>query len=175
MLKSGAKKVYAIDVGYGQLDWRLRNDDRVKVMERTNARFIQPDWLDEKPSFASIDVSFISLTLILPPLRACLDDFGEVIALVKPQFEAGRDKVGKNGVIRSEQTHLEVLESIAGFASENGYRVLDTGFSPITGPKGNIEFLLYLKKDSCMHNEISENILLKIRETVENAHICLDR
>lgn len=174
MLKNGAKKVYAIDVGYGQLDWRLRNDDRVKVMERTNARFIQPDRLDEKPSFASIDVSFISLTLILPPLYACLDDGGEVIALVKPQFEAGRDKVGKNGVVRSEQTHYEVLLSTADFASQNGYRVLGVAFSPITGPKGNIEFLLYLKKDAYMHNELSENIRLKVRETVENAHNSLE-
>lgn len=172
MLQNGAKKVYAVDVGYGQLDWRLRNDDRVKVMERRNARFIQPDWLDEIPSFASIDVSFISLSLILPSVWNCLEAGGEVVALVKPQFEAGRDKVGKKGVVRSEQVHAEVLESSARFASGNGYSVLGVSYSPITGPKGNIEFLLYLRKEQCMHNELPESIRMQILETASDAHKC---
>ena len=146
MLQHGAAKVFAIDVGYGQLDWTLRNDPRVAVLERTNARYMAPDWFGPLPSFASIDVSFISLGLILPPLFHCLIDEGEVVALVKPQFEAGRDKVGKNGVVRSEEVHLSVLRNIVVMAHGVGFSVLGADYSPITGPKGNIEFLLYLKK-----------------------------
>ncbi|MEL7608556.1 MAG: TlyA family RNA methyltransferase [Bacillota bacterium] len=146
MLQHGAAKVYAIDVGYGQLDWKLRNDPRVKVLERTNARYMAPEWFDPLPSFASIDVSFISLGLILPPLFRCLEDDGEVVALVKPQFEAGRDKVGKNGVVRSREVHLEVLKSTAAMARGVGFTAFGADYSPITGPKGNIEFLLHLKK-----------------------------
>lgn len=146
MLQHGAKRVYAIDVGYGQLDWKLRNDDRVTVMERTNARNMDPAWFEEAASFASIDVSFISLKLILPPLHNCLKEGGEVVALVKPQFEAGRSKVGKNGVVREASTHCEVLVNSAKMAMEVGFDVLNASFSPITGPKGNIEFLLYLRR-----------------------------
>ncbi|MCH5279225.1 MAG: TlyA family RNA methyltransferase [Christensenellaceae bacterium] len=144
MLMHGAKKVFAVDVGYGQLDWKLRNDERVVCMERHNARLMEPDWFDSVPEFASIDVSFISIKLILPRLHECLSIGGEAVVLVKPQFEAGRDKVGKNGVVRDIKTHIEVLLNSIEFACENGFSVKGVDFSPITGPKGNIEFLLYL-------------------------------
>jgi 23S rRNA (cytidine1920-2'-O)/16S rRNA (cytidine1409-2'-O)-methyltransferase len=148
MLKNGAKKVYAVDVGYGQLDWRLRSDERVVVMERTNARFIAPDWFMEAPQFASVDVSFISVRLILPGLFSCLEDGATAVILIKPQFEAGRGKVGKNGVVRSEETHREVLLEAVNFANFTGFDVMEVDFSPITGPKGNIEFLLILQKNT---------------------------
>lgn len=148
MLQSGASKVYAIDVGYGQLDWSLRNDARVCVMERTNARYMEPAWFNPAPGFASIDVSFISLKLILPALFKCLEEDGEVVALIKPQFEAGRNEVGKNGVVRDASVHEEVCERIIAFATSIGYDVHGLSYSPITGPKGNIEFLLYLRKST---------------------------
>ncbi len=147
MLTYGAEKVFAVDVGYGQLDWKLRNDPRVIVLERHNARNMEPSWYEGYLDFASIDVSFISLKLILVPLYECLKDGAVVVALVKPQFEAGRDKVGKNGVVRSHETHQAVLTDIALFSERNGYAIINMEFSPITGPKGNIEFLLVLKKD----------------------------
>lgn len=146
MLKHGASRVYAIDVGYGQLDWSLRSDPRVKVLERTNARFMEPSWFETPLDFASIDVSFISLDKILPPLFFCLREGGEVVALVKPQFEAGRGKVGKNGVVTDEETHLEVVERMLLVAQEAGFCVNGLSYSPIRGPKGNIEFLLWLAK-----------------------------
>lgn len=146
MLKNGARLVYAVDVGYGQLDWRLRNDDRVVCMERHNAREMAPEWFPETPVFASCDVSFISVKKILPRMYECLAPEGEAVVLVKPQFEAGRSKVGKNGVVREPSTHLEVLKGAAEFALACGFRVLALDYSPITGPKGNIEFLMYLKK-----------------------------
>lgn len=146
MLKNGAQKVFAIDVGYGQLDWSLRTDERVVVMERTNARNMAPEWFDEPIRFASIDVSFISLRLILPPLYACLEEGGEVVALIKPQFEAGRSEVGKNGVVRDEAVHSRVCREVMSFSEGLGFTVLGLSFSPITGPKGNIEFLLYIRK-----------------------------
>lgn len=146
MLQNGAEFVYAVDVGYGQLDWRLRNDGRVKCMERHNARFMEPAWFDRVPSFASCDVSFISIKLILPAIYNCISQGGSAVVLVKPQFEAGRNKIGKNGVVRDEATHLEVLTECAGFAEECGFTVAGLDHSPITGPKGNIEFLMYLKK-----------------------------
>lgn len=146
MLSHGARKVYAVDVGYGQLDWKLRNDERVVCMERRNARLMQCDWFDEAPSFASCDVSFISIKLILPRMFEVLVDRGEAVVLVKPQFEAGRNKIGKNGVVRDISTHAEVLKECAAFALETGFSLRAIDFSPITGPKGNIEFLLYLQK-----------------------------
>lgn len=146
MLQHGAKKVYSIDVGYGQLDWKLRSDERVKVMERTNARNISSEWFDEEPSFASIDVSFISLKLILPNLYNTLAQNSTVVALVKPQFEAGREKVGKNGVVRDAAVHEQVLEGACDFASLLGFQVIHLDYSPIKGPKGNIEFLMILNK-----------------------------
>lgn len=146
MLQHGAARVCAIDVGYGQLDWKLRSDPRVTVMERTNARFMEPAWFPQAASFASIDVSFISLRLILPPLKACLADGGEIVALIKPQFEAGRAEVGKNGVVRDAAVHAAVCGRMVEFASSLGFAVRGLSFSPITGPKGNIEFLLHLQK-----------------------------
>ena len=145
MLQNGARSVCALDVGYGQLAWQLRNDPRVTVMERRNARFMEPAWFEGPFDFASIDVSFISLKLILPPLKACLQPEGQVVALIKPQFEAGRGQVGKNGVVREASVHRDVCINIMRFATEIGYRVEDLSFSPITGPKGNIEFLLFLQ------------------------------
>ncbi len=146
MLQNGATKVYAIDVGYGQLDWKLRNDPRVVVMERTNARNMEPSWFETELDFASVDVSFISLKIILPPIHACLKDDGIVLALIKPQFEAGRGQVGKNGVVRDVKIHQEVIKNTLGFARSIGFSIEELTFSPIKGPKGNIEFLVMLKK-----------------------------
>jgi len=148
MLQNGARHVCALDVGYGQLAWQLRNDPRVTVMERRNARFMEPAWFEGPFDFASIDVSFISLKLILPPLRACLMPQGQVVALIKPQFEAGRSQVGKNGVVREASVHQDVCINIIRFAQQIGYAVEDVSFSPITGPKGNIEFLLFMKNEA---------------------------
>jgi 23S rRNA (cytidine1920-2'-O)/16S rRNA (cytidine1409-2'-O)-methyltransferase len=144
-LQHGASYVYAIDVGYNQLDWSLRNDERVNVMERTNFRFMTPQDLDgPAPDFASIDVSFISLRLILPPLKELLQRPADIVALIKPQFEAGREKVGKSGVVRDSKVHEEVVEHILSFAEELGFVVKGLTFSPITGGEGNIEFLVHL-------------------------------
>lgn len=147
MLKHGARRVYSVDVGYGQLDWRLRSDPRVTVMERTNARFMERSWFDERPDFATMDVSFISIRLILPHIFECLSEDGRAVVLVKPQFEAGRGKVGKNGVVRDREVHREVLAGAARFAVGAGFALEHMDFSPITGPKGNIEFLLVLSRD----------------------------
>lgn len=163
MLQNGAKHVYAVDVGYGQLDWKLRNDPRVTSMERHNARNMEPGWFDDAPSFASCDVSFISIKLILPRIFECLTDEGRAVVLVKPQFEAGRGKVGKNGVVRDESTHFEVLRDSAFFAASCGFSVIALDYSPITGPKGNIEYLMYLGKDPSPGNiditEASKNVV----------------
>lgn len=145
-LQHGASYVYAIDVGYNQLDWSLRNDERVNVKERTNFRYMTPEDLDgPSPDFASIDVSFISLRIILPPLLDLLNKPADIVALIKPQFEAGREKVGKSGVVREPKVHLEVLETVLGFATELGYSLKGLTFSPITGGEGNIEFLAHLR------------------------------
>ena len=135
MLMHGAKKVYAVDVGYGQLDWKLRNDDRVVCMERHNARLMNPDWFSEIPAFASVDVSFISIKLILPRLAECLANDGEAVVLVKPQFEAGREKVGKKGVVRDKSVHKEVVEKILANLAEHELTVLGLSYSPIKGQK----------------------------------------
>lgn len=148
-LRHGAKQVYAIDVGYGQLDWKLRSDPRVIVMERVNFRHLRRDELrGEQPDFAMIDVSFISLRKILPVLLDFLETGGQVVALVKPQFEAGRELVGKNGVVRDPRTHEQVLRSILSFAGETKFAVRGVDFSPITGGEGNIEFLLFLERQA---------------------------
>ena len=144
MLKNGASKVYAVDVGYGQLAWAIRNDPRVVCLERTNARYLTREQIPEPLDFASVDVSFISLGLILPALRPLLKEGGEVAALVKPQFEAGREKVGKKGVVRDPAVHLEVLEQFLRQAEQSGFSVKGLDFSPIRGPEGNIEYLGYL-------------------------------
>ncbi len=146
MLQNGAAKVYAVDVGHGQLDWKLRSDDRVVCMERTNIRYLMPGDVADAIDFVSVDVSFISLTKVLGPVRALLRDDGRVVCLIKPQFEAGREKVGKKGVVREKSTHLEVIRTVMDCARENGYAVLGLDFSPIKGPEGNIEYLLYLEK-----------------------------
>lgn len=144
MLQNGAQKVYAVDVGYGQLDWKLRGDPRVVCMERTNARYLTHEQIPQELDFASVDVSFISLGLILPALDGLLSPEGEAVCLVKPQFEAGREKVGKKGVVRDPQVHLEVLEQFLIHAANAGFGVKDITFSPIKGPEGNIEYLGYL-------------------------------
>ena len=146
MLQNGAKKVYAVDVGYGQLDWKLRNDVRVVCMERTNARYLTHEEIPEELDFASVDVSFISLKLIFPALYGLLREGGEIACLIKPQFEAGREKVGKKGVVRDPAVHLEVLEHFLIHAKENHFTVLGITYSPIRGPEGNIEYLGFLRK-----------------------------
>lgn len=146
MLQNGARKVYSVDVGYGQLAWSLRSDERVVCLERTNARYLNHEIIPDEPDFSSVDVSFISLKLILPAIAAVLRDGGHVVCLIKPQFEAGKEKVGKKGVVRDPAVHLEVLENFFEHAKESGFTVLDLTFSPIRGPEGNIEYLGYLKK-----------------------------
>lgn len=146
MLQHNAKKVYAIDVGYGQLAWKLRTDERVINLERTNFRYVTEKEIPEGIDFASVDVSFISLKIILPVLRERLKEKGRAVCLIKPQFEAGRDKVGKKGVVRDIGVHCEVLKSILSFALENGFSVLNVDYSPIKGPEGNIEYLMYIEK-----------------------------
>ena len=148
MLQNGAKKVYSIDVGYGQFDWGLRNDPRVVCMEKTNFRYLKPEGIGESADFASCDVSFISLSKILPAAYDILKDQGEMVCLIKPQFEAGRDKVGKKGVVRDPDTHREVITNVFNYALNSGFTVLGLDFSPIKGPEGNIEYLMYLRKVS---------------------------
>ena len=147
ILKHGGATVYAIDVGYGQLDWSLRQDPRVRVMERTNARYMEPGWFESPLDFASIDVAFISLEKVLPVVYNVLSDSGEVVALIKPQFEAGREQVGKKGIVRDPAVHKEVIMNVIGYAAESGIYPHGLTFSPITGAKGNIEYLIYLKKN----------------------------
>ena len=145
MLQNGAVKVYAVDVGHGQLDWKLRNDERVVCMEKTNIRYVTGEHVPDRIQFASIDVSFISLTKVLGPVKALLTDDGQVVCLIKPQFEAGREKVGRKGVVREKSTHLEVIEAVMVFARSIGFEILNLEYSPIKGPEGNIEYLLYLQ------------------------------
>ncbi len=166
LLRNGAKKVYAVDVGYGQLAWSVRTDPRVVVMERTNIRHVKPSDLQEPPQLSVSDVSFISLKLVLPVVKELLTPDGEVLTLIKPQFEAGREKVGKKGVVREKSTHIEVLQNTLNFAKECGFSVKGLTFSPITGPEGNIEFLAWLSvQPSEEHYDIEK--------TVEEAHECM--
>ncbi len=148
MLQNGASKVYSIDVGYGQLAWKLRTDERVVNLERTNFRYVDSEKVKDLVDFASVDVSFISLKLILPNLNKLLANNAAAVCLIKPQFEAGKEKVGKKGVVREASTHIEVIEKVIGFAVENGFSVLGLEFSPIKGPEGNIEYLLYIEKSA---------------------------
>jgi len=164
MLQNGAARVYAVDVGYGQLAWKLRNDSRVIVMERTNFRYVRPEDIGEKADFASADVSFISLTKIIPPAQQLLKDNGSMVCLIKPQFEAGREKVGKKGVVRDPAVHMEVIEKIIVFSKNLGFAVKGLTYSPVKGPEGNIEYLLYLIMNSVEHNPVS------VEETVNTAH-----
>lgn len=148
MLQNGAKKVYSVDVGHGQLDWKLRNDNRVVCMEKTNFRYMVPEDIEDEPDFASVDVSFISLTKILLPARALLKENGEMVCLIKPQFEAGKEKVGKKGVVKEPAVHEEVIRKVVDFADLLGFEILHLDFSPIKGPEGNIEYLVHLRKNS---------------------------
>ena len=176
MLQNGASKVYAIDVGYGQLDWKLRSDPRVVCMEKTNFRYVKPEDLGEgpAPSFASVDVSFIGLDKILPAAMAILVPEGEMVCLIKPQFEAGRDKVGKKGVVRDRIVHEEVVRDVTAMASGLGFDVLGLDFSPIRGPEGNIEYLMHLRKPAGQNvcHEISGE---EIRRLVDASHSRLDK
>lgn len=168
MLQNGATKVYAVDVGYGQLDWKLRSDERVVCMERTNARYLDRDQIPDELDFASIDVSFISLKLILPAVHRVLKEGGHVACLIKPQFEAGREKVGKKGVVRDPSVHLEVLENFLTHAKDSGFTVLDITFSPIRGPEGNIEYLGYLESGDWVEKTFD------LQGLVEQSHAALD-
>lgn len=167
MLQNGAVKVFAIDVGHGQLDWKLRQDERVVCMEKTNIRYVQPEDLGEPIDFSSIDVSFISLTKVLLPIRNYLKENGEIVALIKPQFEAGREKVGKKGVVKEKSTHIEVIEKVTDYAVSIGFEVAALEFSPIKGPEGNIEYLVHLKKRPEEEARIVESV--DIRGTVDVA------
>lgn len=153
MLQNGARKVYSIDVGYGQLDWKLRQDSRVIVMERTNIRYVTPDDIGEMVDFASVDVSFISLKLVFPVLKRLLKNSGEIAALIKPQFEAGRENVGKGGVVRDINVHKSVVSDIVAFAKKIKFRIIGFTYSPIKGPKGNIEYLLYMRNTDIFNNK----------------------
>ena len=149
LLQQGASKVFAIDVGYGQLDWKIRSDPRVVVMERTNVRYVTPEQLGEPLDLSVVDVSFISLKIVLPVIKTFLKESGQVVCLIKPQFEAGKDKVGKKGVVRDPQTHKEVLDGFVTLANELDFRILGLTFSPVKGPEGNIEFLGHLTLADC--------------------------
>lgn len=164
MLQNGAKKVYAIDVGYGQLAYKLRTDKRVVNLERTNIRYITNEQVPEKVDFASVDVSFISLKLILPVLHAFLKENATAVCLIKPQFEAGKEKVGKKGVVRDEQTHQEVIETVSNFAYNLGFDLLGITHSPIKGPEGNIEYLLYVQKVEYTKNSFTTQQIIDIVE-----------
>ncbi len=174
MLQNGATKVYAIDVGHGQLDWKLRNDSRVICMEKTNIRYVQPSDIADMPHMCSIDVSFISLSKVLPAVRNILDDDGCVVALIKPQFEAGREKVGKHGVVRDRNVHVDVIENAYGYANQNGFDICGLTYSPIKGPEGNIEYLYYLKKknieETGFGKENYSNNLEYVKKIVHEAH-----
>lgn len=171
MLQNGAARVYAVDVGYGQLAWSLRQDPRVVCMEKTNIRYLTPDQITDRIRFVSVDVSFISLSKVLGPVSALLAEEAEAVCLIKPQFEAGREKVGKKGVVRDPEVHREVVESVTAFARDAGYTVKGLTFSPVKGPEGNIEYLLYLSwgTDGSMR-EVPD-----AESVVRSAHEALDR
>ncbi|MDR1017738.1 MAG: TlyA family RNA methyltransferase [Lachnospiraceae bacterium] len=169
MLQNGATKVFAIDVGRGQLDWQLRNNPRVISMEKTNIRYVTLEDLGEQIDFSSIDVSFISLTKVLLPIYNYLVSSGEIVALIKPQFEAGREKVGKHGVVREPLTHIEVIEKVKDFSISIGLKPLELTYSPIKGPEGNIEYLIHLKKEDDLKEEDFNQWHEKIQSTVDEA------
>ena len=169
LLQQGAKKVFAIDVGYGQLDWKIRSDDRVVVMERTNIRYVTPEQLGEPLDLSVVDVSFISLKIVLPTIKTLLKPTGQVVCLIKPQFEAGKEKVGKKGVVREKSTHKEVLDHFVALAGELGFKILGLTFSPVKGPEGNIEFLGHLSLADV------EGITPDTALVVEQAHETLDK
>ncbi len=170
MLQNGAKKVFAIDVGHGQLAWSLRNDERVVCMEKTNFRYTKPEDIGETVDFASVDVSFISLTKILEPAVNIIRDGARMVCLIKPQFEAGREEVGKKGVVRDKKVHESVIQKIVDYVPTIGFNILGLDYSPVKGPEGNIEYLLYIEK-----NSVSSQSEINITQTVENAHGELDK
>lgn len=171
MLQNDAAKVYAVDVGYGQFAWKLRQDPRVVCMEKTNIRYVTPEDIEDALDFASVDVSFISLTKVLGPARELLKDGGQMVCLIKPQFEAGREKVGKKGVVRDKAVHEEVIDRVIDFALETGFTVHNLEYSPIKGPEGNIEYLVYIEKTNNPMKE--ENV--DVHAVVEAAHGELDK
>ncbi len=171
MLRNGAKKVFAVDVGYGQFAWKLRQDERVVNMERTNIRYVTPEDIGEPIDFASIDVSFISLKLVLPVAYDLLSETGEIVALIKPQFEAGKGQVGKKGVVRDKKIHFEVIRTLLDFAYESGFDTAGLSFSPVKGPEGNIEYLAYLKKSEDRRLIADDEILA----VVDASHEKLDK
>lgn len=176
MLQNGAAKVYSIDVGYGQLDWKLRSDERVVCMEKTNFRYMQPSDIDDAPDFASCDVSFISLDKILPPAYALLKEGAGMVCLIKPQFEAGRDKVGKKGVVRERAVHEEVIRSVMGYALAAGFEIRGLTFSPIRGPEGNIEYPIYLTKPVEGAGHTGDALTDEtVKSIVDAAHESLDK
>ena len=171
MLQNGASKVYAVDVGYGQFAWKLRTDERVVCMEKTNIRYVTPEDIGEPLDFASVDVSFISLSKVLPAARELLKDGGEMVCLIKPQFEAGKENVGKKGVVRDPRIHRQVVEEIAAFAPSFGYLMAQVDFSPVTGPEGNIEYIAELLPDASGAAAVTQE---RIAQVVEQAHATLN-
>ncbi len=169
MLQNGGVKVYAVDVGHGQLAWKLRNDERVICMEKTNIRYVTHENIPEEIQFSSIDVSFISLTKVLLPVKNLLTEDGEVVCLIKPQFEAGREKVGKKGVVRDKSVHKEVIEMVIEYAKSIGFYVINLDFSPVKGPEGNIEYLLHISLKEKTPGRID------ISDVVERSHLTLDK
>ena len=171
MLQNGAAKVFAVDVGYGQFAWKLRQDPRVVCMEKTNIRYVTPEQIGDALDFASVDVSFISLTKVLEPAKELLKEDGQMVCLIKPQFEAGREKVGKKGVVRDKGVHEEVIEKVISFALETGFSIYNLEYSPIKGPEGNIEYLVYIGRSEEPKKEES----VDIHAVVEAAHEQLDK
>ncbi len=172
MLQHGITRVYAIDVGYGQLAWKLRQDDRVINMERTNIRNVTPDQIGELLDFASIDVAFISLTKVLPVAYSLLKKDGEIVALIKPQFEAGKERVGKKGVVREASIHIEVIQNVLHFAQELGFAITGLTYSPVKGPEGNIEYLTRLSRGNVAYVRLAKDFIVQV---VNEAHAELDR
>lgn len=179
MLQNGAVKVYSVDVGHGQLAWKLRQDERVVCMEKTNIRYVEPADIPDRIDFSSIDVSFISLTKVLLPVKNLLTDDGRIVCLIKPQFEAGREKVGKKGVVRDKAVHREVIEKVIEYAASIGFNILNLDYSPIKGPEGNIEYLLYLENGNRDEtDEIKTDINaegVSVNDVVDMAHGDLDK
>lgn len=173
MLQNGAVKVYSVDVGHGQLAWKLLQDERVICMDRTNIRYVTPEDIEDKIQFASIDVSFISLTKVLLPVKKLLTEDGQIVCLIKPQFEAGRENVGKKGVVRDQKIHMQVIEDVMDFAKRIGFDILNLDFSPVKGPEGNIEYLLYLQ--NTQNHEGKEKTKISAMEVVEASHLALDK
>lgn len=175
MLQSGAAKVFAVDVGYGQFAWKLRQDERVVCMEKTNIRYVTVEQIGEQLDFASCDVSFISLSKVLPVAYELLGADGEMVCLIKPQFEAGKEKVGKKGVVRDKAVHKEVIDSVIGFARGFGFYILGLEYSPVKGPEGNIEYLIHLRKAASMEEAIVADNNIDSDAVVEAAHEALDK